>query len=122
MDINDLKYINDRFGHDYGDVYIRNACKAICKIYEHSPVFRVGGDEFVVILEGEDYDRRDELIDKVKVLSNENVKTEEGVVIACGMGVYGSGDTFHDVFHKADQGMYDHKKSLKQLRPSHNLR
>lgn len=54
-DVNGLKEANDALGHESGDQLIKNTSRCICKIFEHSPVFRIGGDEFVVILTGEDY-------------------------------------------------------------------
>ena len=122
LDINDLKYMNDRFGHDYGDEYIRKASQIICDIYRLSPVFRIGGDEFVALLEQEDYENRDALLQQVFDVSGKNVKTKEGIVIAAGMGVYEEGKTFNEVFHEADQNMYRHKKELKKKRPTHSLR
>lgn len=49
-DVNGLKTVNDTQGHKTGDMYIRDAAKLICETFERSPVFRVGGDEFVVDL------------------------------------------------------------------------
>lgn len=54
FDCNDLKVINDSFGHEKGDIYLKNACQLICCIFAHSAVFRIGGDEFVAVLQGED--------------------------------------------------------------------
>lgn len=54
-DVNNLKAVNDLYGHKEGDVCIKKACARICNIFSHSPVFRIGGDEFVAILSGEDY-------------------------------------------------------------------
>ena len=56
LDINGLKRINDTYGHDFGDMLIINACRIICKVFQHSPVYRIGGDEFAVILEKTDYE------------------------------------------------------------------
>ena len=64
-DINDLKLLNDTRGHSFGDEAIQRASRMICDIYKHSPVFRVGGDEFVVIMTGYDLQHRDELIEKL---------------------------------------------------------
>lgn len=58
IDMNDLKHINDDFGHKSGDLYIRGCCHMICEAFKHSPVFRIGGDEFAVILRGQDYNNR----------------------------------------------------------------
>ena len=55
-DINGLKYVNDTQGHAAGDQLIKDACAMICEYFAHGAVFRVGGDEFVVILQGKGYD------------------------------------------------------------------
>lgn len=65
-DINDLTKVNDTFGHHAGDLCIQNCSTIICSIFKHSPVYRIGGDELMTILEGEDYDNREELIEKLK--------------------------------------------------------
>jgi len=46
-DANNLKKINDTEGHAAGDEYIKSCAMLLCNIFDHSPVFRVGGDEFV---------------------------------------------------------------------------
>lgn len=43
-----LDCLNDTYGHTAGDNYIKGCCKVICQIYKHSPVFRIGGDEFKI--------------------------------------------------------------------------
>ena len=55
LDVNDLKKVNDIQGHKAGDQYIRNACKLICGNFKRSPVFRIGGDEYAVVVDGDDY-------------------------------------------------------------------
>ena len=62
IDMNGLKAINDTHGHEKGDISINAVCQIVCRVFKHSPVYRVGGDEFVVILENNDYQERDELI------------------------------------------------------------
>ena len=54
FDLNNLKMINDKFGHEAGDSYIVKNCKMICTTFKHSPIVRIGGDEFVAILTGKD--------------------------------------------------------------------
>ena len=102
-DVNDLKQINDIRGHSFGDEAIQRASRMICEVYDHSPVFRVGGDEFVVILEGRDYDERDILLQKLREESIANKQSRSGPVVACGMAVYEQGDSFESVFQRADQ-------------------
>lgn len=62
FDLNDLKKVNDTLGHEAGDQYVKDSCKFICQRFKYSPVFRIGGDEFVVILEGIDYEDREEIL------------------------------------------------------------
>ena len=112
LDINDLKQINDTAGHQAGDQYIRNACRIICDIFKHSPVYRIGGDEFAVIATGGDYSHIEELIGKVRD-NNESASISGGVVIACGMAKYDHDLSVASVFERADQNMYENKNLLK---------
>ena len=61
FDCDNLKMINDQFGHEKGDLFLKTSCQMICQVFKHSPVYRIGGDEFVVILRDHDYDHREEL-------------------------------------------------------------
>lgn len=112
LDVNDLKRINDTEGHNAGDQYIRDACKIICNIFKRSPVFRVGGDEFAVIAQGNDYMCIEELIGRVSDHNTESLKSG-GVVIACGMAIHEDDDCVARVFERADQNMYENKNELK---------
>ncbi|MCR5289753.1 MAG: GGDEF domain-containing protein [Treponema sp.] len=114
-DTNNLKLINDTQGHTAGDEYIRASARLLCNIFIHSPVFRVGGDEFVVFLRGNDYFARHELMDKLRSQSIENKKAGTGVVLAAGMAEYNpEKDTLvSDIFERADKEMYEDKKKLK---------
>ena len=114
-DINDLKRINDTRGHSFGDESIQKASRMIGDIYENSSVYRIGGDEFVVIVNGDDYKKRDHLFYKLRKESETNAKQRSGPVVACGMAVYnGSVDKgYYEVFERADRHMYDNKKKLK---------
>ena len=115
-DVNGLKQINDRFGHIEGDAYIRSASHLICHTWEHSPVFRIGGDEFAVVLQGADYEDRHDLERQIKEQIRQNLKAGK-VVIAVGMADYsaGSGASAEDVFECADNHMYSDKAALKSL-------
>ena len=116
-DINNLKTINDTLGHSAGDEYIRNSCMLICNTYVHSPVFRVGGDEFIVILKDDDYQKREALLEKLRSRASKNASYKVDParpVIASGMCEYT--DEFgsvEEVFNVADQRMYENKKELK---------
>jgi len=115
FDINDLKLTNDTKGHDAGDKLIKDACSIICKRYKHSPVFRIGGDEFVVFIRGGDYAFKASLFDKLRreVLKNRNIPGKP--VIASGMSAYDPSvdKSVSEVFQRADDIMYENKRALK---------
>ncbi len=115
-DVNGLKVINDTLGHKAGDEYIQSASKMICDIFQHSPVYRTGGDEFAIILRGRDYLIRNELVLALHDRSVVHISTNE-VVISGGLSDYNpEEDTcFHDVFERADNLMYEEKKLLKGM-------
>ena len=112
LDVNDLKKINDTEGHEAGDKYICDACDIICNIFKRSPVYRIGGDEFVVISQDEDYARSEELVDVI-ARHNKDALINGGVVVACGMAKYDQQDCVAAVFEIADKRMYENKKFLK---------
>lgn len=114
-DVNGLKIINDTLGHAEGDKFIRQACAIICEIFAHSPICRIGGDEFVAILRGRDYDDRHRLIEQLRK-SNSNNAESGSAVIAFGMSEYerGADKSVDMVFHRADAAMYAEKKALKE--------
>lgn len=112
LDVNDLKKVNDTLGHQAGDNHLRGACKIICDTFKRSPVFRVGGDEFAVIVQGDDYKSVDQLVGVVEKHNRQAVK-DGGIVVACGMSKYDNDDDVTAVFKRADQNMYDNKISLK---------
>ena len=115
-DVNDLKVINDTFGHDMGDEYLKNCSKVFCDIFKHSPVFRIGGDEFVIILFGEQYEKRAELFEKLKSSVNRKPDApKESISFAAGMADYSSkiDECVKDVLKRADTFMYIDKGKLK---------
>ena len=122
VDINNLKGINDTYGHDSGDIYIKGACNIVKEVYKNSLIYRIGGDEIVVILQGEDYDRRDSLLKSVRrkfQISNSNDAVEEYMrySAATGMGVFdkANDEEAYPVFRRADKAMYANKAAIKEL-------
>ena len=86
----------------------------ICNIFKHSPVFRIGGDEFVVILTNRDYENREELVKNFKEEIYENRKNGK-VTISIGLAIFerGKDRIFKDVFERADKEMYKFKEKFK---------
>ncbi len=89
----------------------------VCDVFEHSPVFRVGGDEFAVIIQGRDYEQREQLFRRLKENSLANKRSRTGPVVACGMADYDPDkDTCaDDVYERADEQMYAIKKEMKSV-------
>ena len=115
FDLNNLKIVNDSKGHDAGDKYIQDACHLICNVFKHSPIYRIGGDEFVALLEGDDYTEREELVRLFEEEIDKNVSSG-GVVVSEGLDVFvaGSDNDLDLVFARADKKMYDRKKEIKK--------
>ena len=123
MDLNFLKKINDTYGHEYGDALIKNFCAIVCDVFVHSPVFRIGGDEFVVILQKKDLANADNLLsDFEKILKRRtvegNFKPWESPSVAVGTAFFDKtqDSCVEDVFRRADDSMYKRKKEMKAER------
>ena len=114
-DINGLKIVNDTQGHAAGDQLIKDACALICEYFVHGAVFRVGGDEFVILLRGKGYDTMHEVLRELNQKVEENIKNN-AVVVSTGCSVLKPEDQqLRDVFERADQIMYERKKELKSM-------
>ena len=115
-DVNGLKKINDTLGHKAGDQYICCACEMLCEYFKHSPVFRIGGDEFVVLVEGRDYETRFDILAEINAEIESNIGSDK-VVASLGLSEYDpENDTsIHDVFKRADGLMYERKTQLKSM-------
>ena len=119
MDINYLKETNDRYGHDSGNKLIAAAAQIMSGIFKRSPVFRIGGDEFLIILQNRDLVEWESLMEKFDAeCANETVALEKvniPVSIAKGFARYNpeTDSTFVDVFNRADDAMYENKRNVK---------
>ena len=120
IDLNYLKRTNDTYGHEAGDAAIVGLCGVICAVFNHSPVYRVGGDEFVVILQNHDFEKARELTDEFKaridaVRNDYHLPPQERISAAIGCAVFDpeTDSSVIDVFNRADRTMYEHKRAMK---------
>ena len=122
FDCNDLKKINDKYGHEKGDEYIKHACHFICTTFRRSAVFRIGGDEFAAVLMNDDFANRDNLID---IFTNEQEAISAAAAdpwnqlhIAMGLAIFtpDSDKSLNDTIKRADETMYENKRIWKEAR------
>ncbi len=122
FDCDNLKKINDQYGHNKGDIYIKATSQMICRVFKHSPVFRIGGDEFAVILQDEDYRNRDALNDSFEEVGKEICAAAENrweqPRVSIGIAAYDPAcDTsVNDTIRRADECMYENKRLRKAMR------
>ena len=120
VDINNLKAINDEHGHRAGDQYIKGCCHMICEVFKHSPIYRIGGDEFAALLLDSDYVNRKELCERLKA-DYERTSAQRDVSpwlrysAAVGMAERAADDNLAElVFRRADEAMYRDKVRIKK--------
>ncbi len=126
IDLNFLKKINDTYGHAKGDAAIKRLSGIVCTVFAHSPVFRIGGDEFAIVLRGQDYENRESLKAMfIEMTSGYEDKTDsvyidpwDQISAAIGIATYDKtiDKTVEDVFKRADNAMYEMKKAMKAER------
>ena len=115
LDVNSLKETNDTFGHECGDEYIRAAANALMRGFDDARIFRVGGDEFVVVAEGFERAQIDEGLCEMDVAIaefNESSKHPAKLSVSRGVARFEpERDTsFEDTLARADKMMYDDKR------------
>ena len=122
FDVNFLKTTNDRYGHEAGNELIRQAASLISSVFTQSTVYRVGGDEFIILLEGSDYEKRDELLarfDEKSVHASFRAEEEDiPISVARGLAIHRAGQEFNELFQEADAAMYRNKAAIKAQKKS----
>ncbi len=119
-DINDLKKINDNFGHDRGDILIQGVASILKSVFGQSSCYRTGGDEFAMIVTTHEVGDIQKLIDEFEAQMNEfAIRNEEifGVRVSTAIGyspyIRSSDQEFSQVFRRADTAMYGNKHEKK---------
>lgn len=125
IDLNSLKQINDEHGHNTGNEAIIKLSQMVRETFAHSPVYRIGGDEFVVILQGADYDNSALLIEHFNSVmqansSDPSLPVKDRIIAALGYSEFNSetDKCYDDVFIRADNDMYTKKNEMKNNKPT----
>ena len=118
FDINNLKNANDKFGHNQGDILIKGAAKIIDNAFSpFAKVFRIGGDEFAAVIEGnENINKMDFAFNEISFKTNEFNRKKEcmaNLKIAYGSQISENAENPNSVMEKADEKMYRCKKEMK---------
>jgi len=116
-DVNNLKKINDTQGHKAGDTYIQNTAHIIAeKIKKIGSLYRIGGDEFAVIIVGSNDKNIEALMLELKEEQSPALRGQP-FSCACGAATFtiGEDSSLRDVFKRADDAMYIEKKRQKEL-------
>ncbi len=123
IDINYLKRVNDTYGHEQGNLYLQGAADLIRKVFGEEFVYRIGGDEFVIILEEKAQDGAERKIREFKdeiarLQADDSLKPWEKVSAAVGMAKYEKGRdaSTEEVLRRADEAMYREKIAMKAVR------
>ena len=115
LDVNFLKDVNDHYGHAIGDFVLAKCAELIAEAFADDEVFRIGGDEFVVILRGDRTDHAEEclgFLDRLIEHNNESAdKAFKKLSISYGYAAYDpkKDHRYEDVYRRADRKMYDMK-------------
>lgn len=122
IDIDNLKRVNDEYGHQEGDFYIQSVAQAVHDVVgKRYKSIRYGGDEMIVLAEGEDINDFESRIDVVKgrleAIQEANGKSYR-MSISYGFAYYpqGNSTTFAELIEEADFNMYEHKKQKRAAR------
>ena len=118
MDLNDLKSCNDTMGHQAGDEYLCTCAAIIAKAFaDYGTAYRIGGDEFVVVIEKPDSEKNAEHIKAMEKLESEHNGVEGAypVGIAWDYAEYSRelDASYDDTISRADRNMYELKKDMK---------
>ena len=120
-DINNLKVVNDTYGHYYGDSYIKSFSDALREACPtDSAIFRIGGDEFFIVINNSNEETAVEVINKINESSKEKKASFDGEdtfvpIGAIGYSIrYSSEISFEDLYKVADENMYMNKRMFKK--------
>ena len=115
FDVNGLKKINDTLGHEMGDALIKSAAKSLTYFEtEENKIYRMGGDEFIFIMENTTEEKIEQMLKRwKKILDASNTEHAEfKCEMASGYAI-GEGKDIEDIVKLADERMYKNKIAMK---------
>jgi len=108
LDLDHFKKVNDIYGHAVGDQILKRVTEIInLRIRVTDSLYRIGGEEFVVVLEGADLNRAAHLAEQLRTLVDANeLVPDHAVTISLGVAEIKEGETGNDWLHRADEALY----------------
>lgn len=116
LDVNNLKYINDKYGHEKGDELLLAAADLIWKEFPNNSYFRIGGDEFAIIIEGASYAKRTKYLEDFQSHMRQPLDKDDVSQVCVASGFADcpeDGEDYDALFKLADERMYENKRELK---------
>ena len=118
IDLDDFKHINDGLGHQYGDILLQQIAAGLTGIPGlRGHCYRMGGDEFIIIIGPELYDELGKMVANIKTLFNKPwylMETEYFCTMSMGIAVFPDNSVdVHEITRMADVAMYEAKRSGK---------
>lgn len=116
MDLNELKQVNDRYGHDRGNRLLQRTAQYILQAFQPlGDCYRIGGDEFIAVFNGKEQEEIREAVGRLRELTN---RKDEALGATCSIAVgcafqNGRAMTAEELFREADEKMYEDKKETK---------
>ena len=124
FDANNLKFINDTYSHEAGDRLIYEVANAIKKVFGNDKGYRIGGDEFVVIITEAVVE--EELIKKLKevedIVGSKSRTNELPFSVSYGYCIGDGTLEAYNIIKEADKRMYEYKKAYKKAHPEYDIR
>ncbi len=108
LDLDHFKAVNDMYGHAVGDQILKNVTEILNpRIRVTDSLYRIGGEEFVVVLEGADLHQAAHLAEQLRTLVDANeLVPDHAVTISLGVAELKSGESPNDWLHRADEALY----------------
>ena len=111
--------ISDNYGHDKGNIVLVNSSNLMRRIFQNSTIYRIGGDEFAIILRdfdclhcealAKDFEKRIDMLKK-----DDKLEPWKKITAAIGVAFIEPGEDMDSLFKRADQNMYRRKKEMKE--------
>jgi len=113
IDIDGFRQINDRWGHEVGDNYLKTLAEKLKESFRYEGLFRIGGDEFLIISFQQEKDSFLRRIDELRLRLKEITDFPSPLRISVGISEFGKDKSFSRALHEADLSMYWEKREKK---------